>query len=96
MPAGRLTRELDGTVHQFCKYCDQEMYFRMRAHDWRCWCCDDRPQACPHASSIERFCPVCGKLIKVIGSTKDGRLIGECKDAFTADQWLSDLDSDGR
>jgi hypothetical protein len=35
------------------------------------------------------LCPVCGKQVIITGGTKDGRLIGACKDAFSADQWLA-------
>lgn len=35
------------------------------------------------------LCPVCGEHVRITGGTTDGRLIGECKDAFTADQWLA-------
>ena len=33
------------------------------------------------------LCPVCGVQIRVENSTKDGRLIGSCNDAFTVEQW---------
>lgn len=36
------------------------------------------------------LCPICGEKIKIIGETKDGRFIGSCNDAFTADQWSAE------
>lgn len=33
------------------------------------------------------LCPVCGILTEIIDTTKDGRLIGSCGDAFTKEQW---------
>ena len=35
------------------------------------------------------LCPVCGENTEIVGATTDGRLIGGCKDAFTADNWRS-------
>lgn len=35
------------------------------------------------------LCPVCGKEVRVTGCTTDGRLIGECNDAFTPERWLA-------
>jgi len=35
----------------------------------------------------EGLCPVCGKKVKIIELTKDGRLIGSCKDAFPLRKW---------
>jgi len=36
------------------------------------------------------LCPVCGEEVKIIGLTQDGRLIGNCKDAFTFDKWMEE------
>jgi hypothetical protein len=33
------------------------------------------------------LCPVCGEEIDLKGTTKDGRLIGTCGDAFTLAKW---------
>jgi hypothetical protein len=33
------------------------------------------------------LCPICGVLCNVKGKTKDGRIVGNCGDAFTLDQW---------
>jgi hypothetical protein len=35
------------------------------------------------------LCPVCGQRVTITGRTTDGRLIGDCQDAFTPDQWLA-------
>jgi hypothetical protein len=35
------------------------------------------------------LCPVCDKHVRITGTTTDGRLIGECKDAFTVERWLT-------
>jgi len=32
-------------------------------------------------------CPVCGEEVNVIDITKDGRLVGSCKDAFSFEKW---------
>ena len=42
---------------------------------------------------LRGLCPVCGANVNLIGTTKDGRLIGECKDAFTVNQWEKPDDS---
>jgi putative intracellular protease/amidase len=34
-----------------------------------------------------KLCPICGAMVSLTGETTDGRLIGSCKDAFTAEQW---------
>jgi len=33
------------------------------------------------------LCPICGEFVYLVGETKDGRLVGSCKDAFTQSQW---------
>jgi hypothetical protein len=45
-----------------------------------------------HAAAHDKprgLCPVCGERVSVTGITTDGRLIGECKDAFTPEPWLA-------
>ena len=37
----------------------------------------------------ENLCPICGVKVSIIGNTKDGRLIGSCRDAFTLEQWTT-------
>jgi len=36
------------------------------------------------------LCPICGEKIQITGETKDGRIIGSCKDAFTMEQFIKD------
>jgi len=36
------------------------------------------------------ICPICGEEVEIEGETRDGRLIGSCKDAFTVKQWLDE------
>lgn len=45
-----------------------------------------------HAAAHDKpsgLCPVCGDRVSVTGFTADGRLIGSCRDAFTAERWLA-------
>ena len=61
--------------------------------------CNSSPNCQVHGSlcvadNYEGFgidlCPICGDEIIIIGRTTDGRLIGSCRDAFTAAQWNDD------
>jgi len=36
---------------------------------------------------LEDLCPICGEIVSIIGLTKDGRLIGSCRDAFSVERW---------
>ena len=54
----------------------------------------------PHLNRVGKegeqgLCPVCGKGVSIIDQTLDGRLIGDCKDAFTLDQWKATDDGSG-
>jgi hypothetical protein len=55
------------------------------------------PLYCDHCDKAHKarwtksrgLCPVCGVRVNITGITTDGRLIGECKDAFTPESWLA-------
>jgi len=45
-----------------------------------------------HAAAHDKpngLCPVCGERVAITGIATDGRLIGSCRDAFTAERWLT-------
>jgi hypothetical protein len=38
-------------------------------------------------SKSDGLCPICGQPVQLLGKTNNGRLIGDCLDAFTIEQW---------
>lgn len=52
------------------------------------FCSPCAPGACYLLNPLQTdLCPICGEAITITGKTTDGRLIGSCRDAFTAEKW---------
>jgi hypothetical protein len=95
--AGRRGQSHRFEVHYFCMHCKgygKEPGFKRK----KCTRCGGEgrlpfvplyDQPCVSCSYIgpQMLCPICGDSVELDGTTKDGRLIGTCGDAFTRERW---------